>query len=320
VSKESRRRQRQDGQVPASGPTSKGPASGGPTAPPTRSGGPGGSERAGRRDRARPLARPSAFQRYRTIILAAAVLAVLAVVGAGLFSAATEPAYACTTIWEPSPTASPREGASPLPGYVQPDMGFGHVTTGTKLTYTYCPPASGKHYNGPGAGPIQARLYGPDDTVIPEGWVHNLEHGGLVILYKGAQVDEAALRALFDAVPPSPVCGFEPGGASPGPVIARFDDMAWPFAAVVWGRVLPLQTLDQQAILDFYQTFGERTNPEELCPGARESTAPSGSAPSGSAAPSAAPSVAPSVAPSAAPSVAPSGSAGPAASPSAAPG
>ena len=154
-------------------------------------------------------------------------------------------------------------------------MGFGHVALGTKLTYTYCPPASGKHYNAAGAGPLQSRVYGPNDTVIPQGWVHNLEHGAIVILYKGAEVDETALQAMFDAIPASPVCGFQPGGQSPSPVIARFDDMAWPFAALVWGRVLPLQTLDQQAILDFYQTFGERTNPEELCPGARESAAPS---------------------------------------------
>jgi len=262
------------------------------------------------------MAKPSIFQRYRTLILGAAILAVLAVVGAGLFSAATEKPYECTTIWEPAPTASPREGASPQPGYVQPDMGPGHVTTGTTIKYTYCPPASGKHYNGAGVGPIQARVYGPDDTVMPNGWVHNLEHGGLVILYKGAQVDEAALRAMYDAIPPSPVCGFEPGGQSPGPVLARFDDMAWPFGALVWGRVLPLQTLDQPAILEFYQTFAERTNPEELCPGARESASPSASAaPSGAPAPSAAPSVAPSTAPSAGPS----GSAGPAASPSTAP-
>jgi hypothetical protein len=236
----------------------------------------------------------------------AAVLALLTLVGAGLFSAATQPAYACTTIWQPDPTPSPREGASPQPGYVQPDMGFGHVALGTKLTYTYCPPASAKHYNAVGAGPLQARVYGPNDTVIPQGWVHNLEHGGLVILYKGAEVDEAALRALFESIPASPVCGFPPGGQSPSPVIARFDDMAWPFAALVWGRVLPLETLDQAAILEFYQAFGEQTNPEELCPGARESAAPSASAP-------------PSAAPSAPASAAPSGSASPAASPAASP-
>ena len=307
MSKESRRRQRQTGQVPASGPTSNRPASTGPAGPSHQSSGPSGAARAGRRERSRPVAKASVFQRYRTIILGAAVIAVLALLGAGVFSAATQPAYACTTIWQPDPTASPREGASPQPGYVQPDMGFGHVSLGTKLTYTYCPPASGKHYNAAGAGPLQSRVYGPNDTVIPEGWAHNLEHGAVVILYKGAEVDESALQDLFDAIPASPVCGFQPGGQSPSPVIARFDDMAWPFAALVWGRVLPLESLDQQAILDFYQTFGERTNPEELCPGARESAAPSGSA---------APSAAPSTPASAPPSSAPSGSTSPSVAPS----
>jgi Protein of unknown function (DUF3105) len=229
-------------------------------------------------------------------------------VGGGVFAAATEKAYACSTIWTPSPTPSPREAASPQPGYVQPDMGQGHVPNGTKITYTYCPPASGRHYAQP-AAPIPARVYGPSDTVIPEQWVHNLEHGALVILYKGAEVDEAALRALFDAIPPSPICGFEPGGQSPGPVVARFDDMAWPYAALVWDRVLPLETLDQQAILDFYAIWGEKTNPEKLC------AQPSAS-PSGSETPSASP--AGSETPSASPpgSAAPSGSAGSSASPS----
>jgi hypothetical protein len=107
----------------------------------------------------------------------------------------------------------------------------------------------------------------------------------LVILYRDANVDAAALQAMFDAVGPSPVCGFPPGGQSPGPVVARFTDMAWPFAALVWDRVLPLETLDQQAILDFYAVWGEKTNPEQLC--APPSAAPSDSAaPSGTVAPS----------------------------------
>jgi hypothetical protein len=167
------------------------------------------------------------------------------------------------------------------------------------------------------AAPIPARLYGPDDGVIPQQWIHNLEHGGLVILYRDPTADQTALKALFDAVPPSPVCGFEPGGQSPGPVIARFKDMAWPYAALVWDRVLPLETLDQQAILDFYAAWGEKTNPELLCtpPSAEPSSsaAPSSSlAPSASASASAAPSVsAPSapgesVAPSAPASASPS--------------
>jgi Protein of unknown function (DUF3105) len=235
---------------------------------------PRGTDRAGRRERARPAPRGSFLERYRRWLFAAAIIAVVAIVGAGVFAAATQPAFACSNIWEPDPTAIPAEGASPQPGYVQPDMGNTHVAVGTVVTYTYCPPASGRHYFAAGVGPIPARPYGPNDTVIPEGWVHNLEHGGLVILYRGAEADQAALRALYDAIPDSPVCGFQPGGQAPGPLIARFDQMAWPYAALVWDRVLPLETVDQAAILDFYARYGEQTNPEKLC---QPSPSPSGS-------------------------------------------
>jgi hypothetical protein len=196
-------------------------------------------------------------------------------------------------------------------------MGNGHVPVGTKVKYTYCPPASGDHYNASGQGPIRPRLYGPDDVVIPEGWVHNLEHGALVLLYRGDSAaatpeGQAALKAFYAGYPPSPVCGWQPG-TTVGPVFARFDDMAWPMAALVWDRVLPLQELDQEAILEFDRIYGEQTNKsvEDLCPDKRvspsPSTAPSAS-PSGSTAPSASPSASAgsSASPSAAPSASPS--------------
>ena len=306
-----------DGQAPGTGPgatpsgrsTGSGdrPAAGRPgdrSARPSTS--PLGTSRAGRRQHVRPGVRESFLQRYRTWLIGAAVAVVVAVVGAGVFAAATQQVFACSSVWEPSPTAPAAPNASPQPGYVQPDMGNGHVATGTVIKYTYCPPASGKHYDGSGVGPIPARVYGPNDAVVPDGWVHNLEHGGLVILYRGAEVDQAALKTLFDAVPPSPVCGFPTGGQSPGPVIARFDNMAWPFAAMVWDRVLPLQTLDQAAILDLYDRYGERTNPQQLC---QPSASPTVSESPGSTA-------SPAAAPSETPPAAPSGSASPAASPS----
>jgi len=327
VSKESRRRQRTAGQVPGDrvnpsapagrpAPSAAGSAGRGPSS------GARGTERAGRRERTRVGPKPSFFQRYRTVIVGAGVVAVVALVGAGLLSAATQPAFACSRIWEPSPTATLAEGASPQPGYVQPDMGNGHVPPGTKISYTYCPPASGDHVNATGLGPIKPRLYGPEDKVNPNGWVHNLEHGALVLLYRGdspaaTQEGQAALASFYADYPPSPVCGWQPG-TTVGPVFARFDDMAWPMAAMVWGRVLPLQELDTAAILAFDKTFGERTNilVEDLCAEKRVSPSPS-VAPSAS--PSASASTAPSASPSvsAAPSGSPSGSAAPSASPSA---
>jgi hypothetical protein len=278
VSKESRRRQRAASQsTPGAG------APGGPPASSSASGGgtrPATGTRSGRRETARPVGSPSFLERYRTPLLGLAIVAVVAVVGVGMFSAATQPAYACSTEWVPDPTSPPAEGAAPQPGYPQPDMGQGHVGNGTAITYTYCPPASGRHFNGTQTGPISARVYGPTDNVNPQGWIHNLEHGALVLLYRGdsegaTDAGQQALRDFFDSYPASPVCGFEPG-TSVGPVFARFDQMATPFTAMVWGRVLPLETLDTEAILELDRTYGERTNPESFC--ARPSPTPSPSA------------------------------------------
>ena len=308
MSKESRRRQRTASQTtPPAGTTSRPSSTGGgsPSSPASTS--PTGTPRVGRRERSRTYAgaKPSFIQRNRNLLVGIAVIAIVGLAGIGMFAAASQPVYACSTIWQPDATPTPAEGASPQPGQAQPDMGQTHLANGTTVTYTYCPPASGRHYNASGAGPIAPRLYGPEDRVNPQGWIHNLEHGGLVVLYRGdsegaTEAGQEQLRRFFDGYPPSPVCGFE-AGSSVGPVFARFDDMATPFAALVWGRVLPLETLDEAAIKEFDATFGERTNPEQFCN--PPSASPDASAdPSGSAAPSVAPSAEPSVAPSAEPS------------------
>ena len=86
------------------------------------------------------------------------------------------------------------------------------------------------------------------------------------------------MQAFFSGLPPSPVCGFPPTQEGAGVVVARFDQMATPFAALVWERVLPLETFDEDAIMEFWTTWGERTNPEQLC-------APPSAAPSSPASP-----------------------------------
>ena len=81
-------------------------------------------------------------------------------------------------------------------------------------------------------------------------------------------------------------------------MIARFDDMATPYAALVWGRVLPLTEIDTAQILDFYAIWGEQTNPEKLCEvpspapsvGATPEASPSAASPGTSLAASGAPS------------------------------
>jgi hypothetical protein len=235
------------------------------------------------------------------------IVVVAAAVGFLLLSG-TQKAYACSIEWEPSPTASPAPGATPRLGYVVPDLGRSHVAAGTVVRYTICPPASGQHYNAAAAGPIQPKVYGPDDEALPEGWIHNLEHGALVVLYRCpgdacTDAGQTAFKQFFATFPASPICGIPPARLSP--VIARFDDMKFPIAAIVWDVILPLQTFDQAQILAFFNQQAERTNPEQQCALPSASPAP--------AAPSASPEPSGSVAPLG--SAAPSGSAAPVGSP-----
>jgi hypothetical protein len=272
--------------------------------------------RAGRRERPRyGYADRSIWRRYRGPIVTLAVVAAVALLGLFAFQTATAKTWTCATIFNPSPTPSLDPSASPDLGYVQSDMGRNHRVS-VPQEYASCPPASGNHQNAAGRGPIPPRLYGPDDFAEPAGWIHNMEHGGMVLLYRGQEGDpgitdagQEALEELFRTFPNSPVCNVPPGEI--GPVIARFDDMATPYAALVWGRVLPMSTLDAELVKQFFLVEGERTNPEQVyC------TPP---APSPSAAPSVAPSgsAGASGSPAASGSAAPSGSAPASASPAA---
>jgi hypothetical protein len=264
---------------PGAAPTASSAAASATTAKPSSSQRPAttrpSSVRAGRRERARPYAQQKTFfERFRVPIVAVVGVAALALITVWAFSSASAASFACSTEWVPDPTSSPAPGSSPQPGYHQESMGNTHVGAGTSspgdVTYTYCPPASGNHFVR--GGPITPGFFGAGDVPLPQGWIHNLEHGGLVVLYRGDPGDpgltaetQQQMQAFFSSLPPSPVCNFAPTQEGAGVVIARFDQMATPFTALVWERQLPLDTFDEAAILDFWTTWGERTNPEQLC-------------------------------------------------------
>jgi len=275
-----------------------------PPPPPRPSGRPGS-----RPPRVAP--RKSFLERNRGRLLwALAGVALLATAGIAFFNAAS-PAYACAAEWSPQPTPSPAPSATQRLGYVQTDTGREHVTTGAFVKYALCPPATGKHYNASGQGPIRAGLFGPDDAITPQGWIHNLEHGGLVLLYRCDNGDnacsdagQAALRQFNASFPNSPVCNLPPG--SIGPVIARFDQMKTPYAALLWGLVLPLDTLDTNEIYTFFTQSAERTNPESLCARPSPTPGPTGTpGPTSTPGPSASSSATPTVSPTAASTASP---------------
>lgn len=259
--------------------------------------------RRGRRERNRDRPRLSSTQRpflerHRTLVLGFVAVVAIVLVGGFVLVQTTSKAYACSTLTAPAAAAVPASGSSPAPlGQVQPDMGRSHVADGTFVRYAECPPASGNHYSST-LGPIPATYYSPNDSTVPQGWIHNMEHGAMVIVYScdRGSCDDATQQQLKDlaaAFPNSPVCGVPRGNV--GPIITRFEDMNAPFAAMVWGRVLFQDKLDTAQMLEFFRIEGELHNPEPQC-----------QRPAATSAPTAAPSATPSGAPAPSPTVAPS--------------
>ncbi len=56
-----------------------------------------------------------------------------------------------------------------------------HIPPPQRGNYATDPPTSGQHYSIPGQAPTAWGFY--DQALEPEVWLHNLEHGGIVILY-----------------------------------------------------------------------------------------------------------------------------------------
>ncbi len=104
-------------------------------------------------------------------------------------------------------------GGGPLEGECVPvsgavvvaNEGWLHKNDAADHVYVNNPPASGPHY------PVWAS-YGVHDEEPPlerGQWVHNLEHGGIVVLI-GDSASDAAMteaRAGFDAIPVDDECG-----------------------------------------------------------------------------------------------------------------
>ncbi len=91
-------------------------------------------------------------------------------------------------VFEPPPAAiTPPPAAIEKVGTKQAEQPGTHVSDGQRVQYAQLPPTSGTHWNLPHAG------WGVKDTPQDdERTVHNLEHGGIVINYKGLLPDDLA--------------------------------------------------------------------------------------------------------------------------------
>jgi hypothetical protein len=140
-----------------------------------------------------------------------------------------------------------------------PNEGWNHVPEGSAITYQNNPPASGPHY------PVWARYQELPAALARGYWVHNVEHGAVVFLYRPdtAPATVGALRDAFRAVPADPQCGHGRALMTPDPLIPR------PIAVVAADWVLESDVVERSAILDFVTAHRNRA-PENVCePGPR---------------------------------------------------
>jgi hypothetical protein len=109
--------------------------------------------------------------------------------------------------------------------------------TSADLDYELSPPAGGDH------DPCWAPWGVHTDEVRPENWLHNAEHGGVIVLHgpDAAAADVAALHAWVAAQPP--------GRALSTPYAGPMDR---PYAAVMWGARLQLDCVDTAALDAFF--------------------------------------------------------------------
>jgi hypothetical protein len=134
--------------------------------------------------------------------------------------------------------------------------GWVHVAEGSVITYQHNPPASGPHY------PVWLR-YEEYSNAQPRGyWVHNLEHGAVVFLYRpdAPAAAVSSLRDTFRTLPNDPQCGHPRALMTLDPLMPR------PVAVVAADWLLEGETLPAQSIRDFVSQHRNRA-PENICEG-----------------------------------------------------
>ena len=135
-------------------------------------------------------------------------------------------------------------------GQRQPVETGTHIPTGTAGHWASLPPSSGQHWPAPAPwGPAQQAL-------PPERWVHNLEHGGVVVLFRDAA--DAGTAAAFARGAPQ-----ESAFGEVKVVDAPYPQLGSRFALVAWGWVDSLDSWDAAEALRFYAAHVDR-GPENI--------------------------------------------------------
>jgi hypothetical protein len=185
----------------------------------------------------------------------------------GACGGSNTPAEADAAIVVPPIDAPPRldapihvDASCPVLIDAPPYLPASHVAIGTHVQYDSNPPSSGPHY------PIWAAYQVWDTPVQREYYVHDLEHGAIVLLYKcddGSCADVIdALKKTSDALPDDPLCS--DSGVRVRTVITPDPLIDVPIAAAAWGWIYKAQCIDLPSLVAFAKDhYGQ--GPEQTC-------------------------------------------------------
>jgi hypothetical protein len=127
-----------------------------------------------------------------------------------------------------------------------------HVAEGTPIHYSTRPPIAGPHYPRPYPG------YGVTEAPVEPGyWVHNLEHGAVVLLYQcpdSCPEVLADLRAFYDDIPAHPNWK----GGEPRLLITPYADMDHRFAIIAWGHLMEMDEFNWTEVRGFFKEYVDR--------------------------------------------------------------
>lgn len=161
------------------------------------------------------------------------------------------------TACQSQPTSTPTAPLAPT-AQLLPTMAASHVPMGETVTYDQFPPNSGVHW----PQWVNAGLYA--ETVRPELYIHNLEHGYQVVLFDCTTHEcpenlRTELQTWYQSLPKTANFDYAKVVVSPA------DRLPTLLVALGWGQQLNLTTLDIEALTAFYPVAG-KIAPESVAP------------------------------------------------------
>ena len=133
-----------------------------------------------------------------------------------------------------------------------------HVDEGAPVTYHNRPPSSGMHW-GTVPQPQEYRMY--DTPLSPGRWVHMLEHGAVVVLYRPGPVRRRLRRSSWASSTTARRARRWSGIRHL--TITPYQDMDHAIAVVAWGYIDEMDQVDKDRIMaDFKSKVDAPTAPE----------------------------------------------------------